>query len=379
MPAPATSGTPLVRQVRNGEVIATYDSIGAGTSGDGPFARTHVWNKIQPGDVFEVYPAVYTGPGQLPWIGPLPDESGTTHTPTDVTIRGITVNGERPVLKMGTTGDYNTLGHGLVEIDGVDGLTWENIDIDGTDGEWVDRAAIYVLNSNDVTIRNARIHGMQDSRHNGVFGAGGNRGTLLLDNLRLYDNGGDNGPSHNVYVNSSDTDPDFTLAVRNSWSSAVNLGHLLKSRAQVTVVEGNLLEGTNPLPGWDCGESYGLDVPNGGRVTVTNNVFVKAKPEACGNGISFRYGAEGLDAGRTHRVDLVHNTFIARSPVWDEAGHRSIPLGFFSPLAVPGTSGALGVPIEVSLNRFEGYVTDDLDAAARYRGTDYVDIPGTLD
>ena len=221
--------------------------------------------------------------------------AGVFHRPTNITIRGVTVNGRRPVLHLTTSGDYNILGHGLVEVDGADGLTWENIDIDGTGGQWVDRAGFFVTDSSNVTLRNVRVHGFQDSQHNGVFGAGGNRGTLHLDNVRLYDNGGWDGPAHNVYVNASDTDPNFTLRVTDSWSSAVNVGHLLKSRAQVTIVEGSVLEGTNPAPGWDCAESFGLDVPNGGRVTVRNTVFVKAKPGGCANGQAFRYGAEGMD------------------------------------------------------------------------------------
>lgn len=383
MPAPATSGTPLVKQIRNGAVVATYDSIGAGATGNGPFTRSHAWNHIQPGDVFEVYPAVYEGPGQMPWIGPLPNDdadhaAGVFHRPTNITIRGVTVDGRRPSLHMTTSGDYNVLGHGLVEVDGADGLTWENIDIDGTGGQWVDRAGFFVTDSSDVTLRNVRVHGFQDSQHNGVFGAGGNRGTLHLDNVRLYDNGGWDGPAHNVYVNASTTDPNFTLRVTDSWSSAVNVGHLLKSRAQVTIVEGSVLEGTDPAAGWDCAESFGLDVPNGGRVTVRNSVFVKARPGSCANGMAFRYGAEGMDPGRTHAVTLDHNTFIARSTVWDDAGHRNVPLGFYYPALVPGAAGSPSVPVTVTANRFEGFATADLDAAARYRGTDFVDVPGTV-
>ena len=82
----------------------------------------------------------------------------------------------------------------------------------------------------------------------------------------------------------------------------MNVGHLFKSRARVTVLDGNLLEGTDAPAGWDCAESFGLDVPNGGRITVTNNVFVKATPGGCANGVALRYGAEGMDPTRAHSV-----------------------------------------------------------------------------
>ena len=55
-------------------------------------------------------------------------------------------------------------------MDGVDGLLFENIDIDGTGGTGVDRAGFYVLGSSNVTLRNPRVHGFQTSQHNGVFG-----------------------------------------------------------------------------------------------------------------------------------------------------------------------------------------------------------------
>jgi hypothetical protein len=379
MPLAATSGTPLVRQLRNGAVVAEYANLGAG----GPFTRTHAWNVTQPGDVFEVYPAVYEGPGQYPWIGPLPDsaagsDAGIFHRPTNIIIRGVTVNGRRPVIKLGTTADYNILGHGAVEVSGVDGLVFENIDIDGTGGTVVDRAGFFVTDSSNVTLRDVRVHGFQTSQHNGVFGAGGNSGYLHLDGVRLYENGGWDGPAHNVYVNASDVDPNFTLKLTNSWSSAVNVGHLFKSRAQVTVLEGNVLEGTDAPTGWDCAESFGLDVPNGGRITVTNNVFVKAKPGGCANGVALRYGAEGMDAARAHSVVIDHNTFIARSPVWDDSGHRNVPISFYYPALVPGSAGSPNVPVTVTSNRFEGFVTADLDAAANFRGDNFVDLPGTL-
>ena len=164
----------------------------------------------------------------------------------------MTVNGRRPVVKLGTTADYNILGHGMIEINGVDGLVFENIDIDGTGGTVVDRAGFYVADSSNVTLRNSRVHGFQTSQHNGVFGAGANSGYLHLDNVRLYENGGWDGPAHNVY------------------------------------------------------------------------------------GVALRYGAEGMDPARAHSVVIDHNTFIARSPVWDDSGHRNVPIASTTPRSCLG-------------------------------------------
>ena len=376
MPLAATSGTPRIELVRDGSVIATYTSFGSA------FQRTHAYNNRRPGDVFKVYPAVYSGLGQFPYVGPLPDNdadaaAGVFQAPTDLTIRGVTVDGRRPVLQLRDAEDYNNYRHGLLEIDGANGLVWENIDVDGTGGSGVDRSGIYVLNSRNVTIRNSRIHGFDESDNNGVFGAGGNAGTLWLDNVRLFDNGGWDGPSHNVYINSSDVDPNFTAKITNSISTRATVGHLFKSRAQVTIAEGNLFEGTDSHPGWECAESFGLDVPEGGRLTAANNVFVKAKPGACANGVALRYAAEAFTNDRTHSVSITNNTFIASSTVWDDSGHRNVPLGFLYPPIVPTAPGSPITDVTVSSNRFEGFDASGEPAASAYRGTNFVDVPAS--
>ncbi len=376
MPVAATEGQPRIEQVRNGEVVATFSTLGTG----GPFQRSHAFHDMEPGDVFLVYPAVYGGPGQYPWIGPRPASdadwsAGIFHAPTDITIRGVTVDGRRPVIELGE-GDYNVLGHAPVEIEGADGLVIENIDIDGAGLGTFDRSGIYIVDSHDVTLRNMRIHGFQGGQHNGVFAAGANSGTLLLDDVRLYDNGGWDGPAHNAYINASTSDPDFTVELRNSFSSSVNVGHLFKSRAQVTVLDGNLLEGTDVPAGWDCTESFDLDVPDGGRITVTDNVFVKGFSGDCANGVLLRYAAEGVDPDRLHSVTVRSNTFIATTPTRDDFGHLNVPMNFFTPNLVPGDpTWPADTPVIVDLNRFEGFATTGAGPAAEYRGTNAVDVP----
>ncbi len=382
MPMPATSGTPLIKQMRAGQVIATYTHLGGGPSG-GAFVRTHTFNNRQPGDVFLVYPAVYEGPGQYPWIGPLANNgedfaAGIFQKPSNIIIRGVTVNGVRPVIRLGTEGDYNVMGHGMIEIEEANGLTIENIDIDATDGDWVDRAGLYIIASRNVTLRNMRIHGFQDSQHNGIFAAGASSGTLLMSNLRLYDNGGWDGPSHNVYINASTSDPNYTARMINSYATAVNVGHLFKSRAQVTTLTGNLIEGIDAPADWDCAESYGVDVPEGGRLTVKNNIFIKGRAGECANGVLLRYAAEGADPGRVHSVNVQNNTFIARSTTYDAAGHANIPHLFFTPAVIPGASNGWpsGVTATIRYNRYQGFDNSEGGKAEQYRGRTFIDVPG---
>jgi len=133
------------------------------------------------------------------------------------------------------------LGQGVIYVDNSSGVTIENIDIDASGSTNGGKGLIYINGGKDTTLRNMRIHGSTGFSGNGVFGTSGNSGTLKLEGIELYDNGGTNGPAHNIYVNASASDPDYTLYFLNSWSHDSVYGHLLKSRAQVTKIEGSYL------------------------------------------------------------------------------------------------------------------------------------------
>src|SRR5882724_11166563 len=131
-PASATEGEPKIVQIRNGTVIATYSNFGgdAGYSlpnaingGDpkvGPFRRKP-YTQWQNGDTFEVYPAIYSGPNQQIYVGPnrLNDAATVSDMPTNITIRGITVNGQRPVIVNPSSGaSVSNYNQSLIYVDG---------------------------------------------------------------------------------------------------------------------------------------------------------------------------------------------------------------------------------------------------------------------
>ncbi len=387
-PLPAESGTPLIKQIRNGTVIATYTRLGGSgctSPGDsldkpdptcGAFSRSPHSNK-RDGDIFEVYPAVYEGPDQQPYIGPSVDnyanyQAGVERETANIIIRGVTVSGRRPVLRVGAGGSNNTLGQGLVYIDKSRNITIENIDLDGAGTGNVGKAGVYLYRTNGVTLRNMRIHGFRKGRTNGIFAAASNRSTLLIDRVQLFDNGGDSGPEHNVYINASDVDPNWTLRMINSYSSAVYYGHLFKSRAQVTILEGNYFKGTLPLAGEPIAESYLVDIPNGGRLTMRNNVLAKNKSGNGSNGIMVNFAAEGVTDGRPLSVLIEHNTFVAFGGDYDDAGHPIVPMNFFWPSRIPGSAGFGIGEFAVRANVFVGFRADAVmkqyNPAGLYRG-----------
>ena len=381
-PAPATSGTPRMVQIRDGKVIATYSKLGGegrskphSSNGEdpatGPFRRLP-YTQWQSGDVFEIYPAVYSGADMQIYIGPnlAYDGVGAADIPRNITIRGITVDGKRPVIVNPPSGASNsTLGQGLIYIDGAykdrklvtpsADITIENIDIvDAPDGGRMGKAAVYVNGVNNLTLRNVRIAGFKQHQVNGIFATGNNSGTLLLENVELDGNGGSGGPEHNAYINTSSVDPNFTFQVRNSWSHGSYYGHALKSRAQRTIVEGSYLAGTRAAAGEQT-DTYLLDVPDGGTLVARNNVFVKNFSGNNSNGASITFGVESTNLPRTWELVIEHNTFVGFSRYYDDQKHPLFPL--FIGSAAPGRR-------IVNANVFVGYCPTG-NTARDFRGS----------
>jgi len=389
---PATGGAPRMVQIRNGVVIATYDSLGGdggyskpdsqngGDTAVGPFRRTP-YTQWQDGDVFEIYPAVYRGPKMQMYIGPNVRNhadylAGIRDVPANITIRGVTVDGRRPVIVNPPSGAANAnYGQALIYVDGRhDGngnlltparnITIENIDIvDASDGGFLGKAAVYANGVNNLTLRNVRIAGFKQHKVNGLFTTSNMSGTLLLENVELADNGGNNGPEHNAYVNGSRHDPNFTFVFRSSWSHGAYYGHALKSRAQQTVVEGSYLAGSTAAPGTRT-ETYLLDVPDGGVLIARNNVFAKGYSGNNSNGAALTYGVEKIDNSRQWRLVVEHNSFVAFAKTYDDAGHVLYPMFI--------KSGTPGVKTVVS-NLFVGYCPSG-HPTRDFRGNNFVEL-----
>lgn len=352
--APATSGTPKIVQMRDGVAIATYTAFGGdanrskpnsenGTDTSvGPFRRSP-YTQYKSGDVFLVYPAVYRGPDMQIFIGTniVNDEDFRAHKyslPSNITIRGVTVDGKRPVIVNAPRGASNaTYGQSLIYIDGLydsagkisqraSNITIENLDIvDSPTSGGIGKAAVYINGAQDVTLRNVRIAGFKQHGANGIFSTGNTAGTLLLENVELDSNGGNGGPEHNAYINASNSDPTFTFRVSGSWSHDAYYGHELKSRAQRTIVEGSYLTGARAAPGTQT-ETYLLDVPDGGELTVRNTIFVKNFSGNNSNGASLTFGVESALATRSWNLNVEHNTFVALSRNYDDQQHKLFPM-----------------------------------------------------
>ncbi len=391
---PATEGTPKIEQVRNGVVIATYTALGGDgvlnqsaenvTDGQdtrvGPFRRASYLQWL-PGDTFLVYPAVYRGKDMQIYLGPnsvnyADWKAGKYVVPENITIRGVTVDGKRPVIVNPPYGaSIANYSNSLIHVEGkfapnsgpllkpASNITIENIDVmDAPDGGKVPRAGVVIAGVNNITLRNMRISGFKLHSANGVFGASGNSGTLKLENVELADNGGSGAPEHNAYINSSSVDPNFTFHARGVWSHGSFYGHELKSRAQRTIVEGSYLAGKRS-DGVTQTEAYLLDIPNGGVALVRNNIFVKNYSGNNSNGASLTFAVEGASDGRAQELKVEHNTFVALSKYFDTQNHTLFPLYISNSV----------MSRNVSANVFVGYCKAN-DAAKDYRGENYAEL-----
>jgi MYXO-CTERM domain-containing protein len=142
------------------------------------------WKASKPGDVIEVQGGqTYTGTFLLD-----PDHSGTKDAP--ITMRGIKVNGARPILKGIGPGQYDN----MVVFLNASYFTMESFEIVGNDND-TDYCLVHA--ADQVTLRDLVVH---DCLHQaGLVGNDTGSGSLLLEYSELFHNG--NGEySHQIYM-----------------------------------------------------------------------------------------------------------------------------------------------------------------------------------
>lgn len=173
----------------------------------------------------------------------------------------------------------------------VDGLTFQNAwisnDLGGNGAGIRDQDG---SNNGTLTVRNSTFINNQM----GILTANGTTNNVVLDNNLFMNNG--NLPSagpfgHAVYIG-----PANSLTASDNEVCGTNVGHDIKSRAAVNIIENNTLyDGAADPNQPNCSvgsSSYALDLPNGGEATVTGNTMVQGASTQ--NGVIFAYGEEGI-------------------------------------------------------------------------------------
>lgn len=243
---------------------------------------------LAPGDIVEVA-GDNTYPGDL-WFRE--DQSGTPDQP--VTVRGVAVDGKRPILTGVGTEQY----HDMVVLLNASHFVFEGFEIAGDSDP--DHQGL-VHKADDVTVRDVVVH---DVGSHGLLGTDFDSGSLTLENCEFYANG--NGLyDHQIYMATDEsTYPGSVFRMQFCYVHDGAGGNNVKSRAERNEIYYNWIEGAVfhelDLIGPD-GQDPGLAQENS---DIVGNVLIKHSEWRIA-----RIGGDGT-GNTAGRYRFVNNTMI---------------------------------------------------------------------
>jgi hypothetical protein len=216
-----------------------------------------------------------------------------TITRNNLLIQGI--NGRPKIDAAGK----NAGGKGIWVIDG-NNTTIDNVEMYGAAVSDANGAALR-LEGSGFTLRNAFIHDNQ----NGILANGVTTSDILVEYSEFGHNGAADGQSHNLYIGHVKS-----LTFRYSFSHDANVGHNLKSRAEINMIAYSRFSSLNAgqTGSTAAGKpSYEIDLPNGGASYLIGNVI--QQPTAVSNSSMVAYGEEGV-SNASQNLYVINNTFL---------------------------------------------------------------------
>jgi len=182
---------------------------------------------LKPGDVVEVQ-GDHTYPGDL-WFRE--EHSGTSDAP--VTVRGIRVDGKRPILE----GVGSEMWHDMIVLFQVSNFVFEGFEIVG-DGDTAHTGLVH--KGDNVTLRDLVVHGVGS---HGLLGTDSESGSLLLERSEFYDNGFEL-YDHQIYVATDESlYPGSVFRMQYCYVHDGAGGNNVKSRAERNEIYHNWIEG----------------------------------------------------------------------------------------------------------------------------------------
>jgi len=235
---------------------------------------------LKPGETLEVS-GDQTYPG-----GVIFDQPG--EGAAKITIRGIRVNGKRPVFSGGTNTIEARANH----------YVFEGLDVTGG------TSRCFYHHADDIVLRDSIVH---DCPKHGILGADAGSGSLLLEYTEVHHCGNETF-NHQVYMSTNENDhPGSVFRMQHCYVHDGNGGNGVKSRAERNEIYYNWLEGAmyheaeliGPDPSGGVGENVAREDSD-----VVGNVFLKRNTFAV-----VRFGGDGT--GQTNgRYRFVNNTVI---------------------------------------------------------------------
>jgi MYXO-CTERM domain-containing protein len=192
---------------------ATTYQVGPGRTYASPSA---VANLLAPGDVVEI-DGNHTYAGGVVFSIP-----GTTSQ--KITIRGIRVGGQRPILSGGNNTIEAQANH----------YVFEGLDL--TAGS----SRCFYHHADDIVLRDSVVH---DCPLQGVLGADGDSGDLLMEYVEVHHCGGGT-QNHQIYMATDETAyPGSVFRMQHCFVHDANGGNAVKSRAERNEIYHNWIEG----------------------------------------------------------------------------------------------------------------------------------------
>lgn len=203
----------------------------------------------------------------------------------NLTIRGV--NGRPKIDAAGR----NAMGKGTWVVIG-NNVTVENVEMFGAKVADKNGAALR-LEGSKFTLRQSYLH----DNENGILSGANTASDVLIEYSEFHHNGYGDGYSHNLYIGNVKS-----LSFRYNYSHDANMGHNLKSRAMLNIIQNNRFSSSG------AGKpSYEIDLPNAGTSYVIGNVI--QQPSANSNPNILAYGEEGAsNPGKD--LYVVNNTFL---------------------------------------------------------------------
>ncbi|HQW86352.1 MAG TPA: T9SS type A sorting domain-containing protein [Flavobacteriales bacterium] len=150
----------------------------------------------------------------------------------------------------------------------------------------------------DLTVRHCWFH----DNENGILAGTVNPSTIRIEHSEFGHNGHGDGQSHNLYINNVDT-----LIFRTNYCHHAHVGHELKSRARVNIIEYNRFSNEA-----DGDASREIDLPDGGRAFLIGNIIQQGPLGQNSNLVGF--ALEGFTNPGPHILYAINNTLLNEKP-----------------------------------------------------------------
>jgi hypothetical protein len=217
-----------------------------------------------PGDVIEVQGGT-TYPGMI-WLRD--SYGGTKDQP--VTIRGIKVDGKRPVLSGVGSGQYEN----IILLLNSNHVVMESFEVIGDGG---DSNYCVVHKADDVTLRDFVIHNCL--HQGGLVGTDSDSGSLTLEYSELYHNG-NGASSHQIYMTTDETTyPGSVFRIQFCYVHDGLGGNNVRSRAERNEIYYNWIEGAFYHELDLIGPIDGDSLPFREDSDIVGNVLIKKNSE----------------------------------------------------------------------------------------------------